>query len=553
VVTPPVFPFKLHDAAPATASRRARLAHWVTSTENPYFARSYVNRIWSYLLGVGIIEPVDDIRAGNPPTNPELLERMTHEFIASGFDVRKLERTICKSRAYQHSIGTNRWNRDDEINYSHALARRLPAEVLFDAIHRATGSVTHLPGLPPGARAAQLLDSNVEVPSDFLGLFGKPPRESACECERSGSMMLGPVLNLVNGPIVGNALRDPDNRIAKLVMDQKDDAKVVEELFLAFYCRTPTPAEIAEGIKAVESADEEYQRMVGDYARVVNALADYEKQLPAKQAAWEKSLKDATAWTVLEAQQATSAGGATLAKQPDGSLLAKGKNRSPDVYTITANTKLTGITAVRLEALPDPSLPQQGPGRASNGNFVLNEFRITAAPPGDTAPAKPVVLHHATADYSQPEWAVAGAIDGKPETGWAVDPQYGKRHVAVFETKEPLGLTNGTSLTFTLDQRYAGKDHNLGRFRLSVTTAKPPVSLQGPPEPVAKVLAVPAAKRTNAQKAELANYYKSLDADWKRLSQVVAEHPRPPADKRQLGAQDLAWALINTPGFLFNH
>src|SRR5436305_13153826 len=98
---------------------------------------------------------------------------------------------ICKSRVYQQSITTNRWNQDDEINYSHALARRLPAEVLFDAIHRATGSVSNLPGLPPGARAAQLLDSNVQLPGGFLQQFGKPPRESACECERSTTLMLG--------------------------------------------------------------------------------------------------------------------------------------------------------------------------------------------------------------------------------------------------------------------------------------------------------------------------------------------------------------------------
>src|SRR5262249_45569047 len=160
-----------------------------------YFAKSYVNRVWSYLLGVGIIEPVDDIRAGNPPTNPQLLDRLSEEFIKSNFNVQALVKTICKSRTYQHSYVTNKWNQDDDITYSQAVARRLPAEVLYDAIHRATGSVSKLPGLPPGARAAQLLDSNVPVPGAFLELFGRPPRESACECERSNQMLLGPVLN----------------------------------------------------------------------------------------------------------------------------------------------------------------------------------------------------------------------------------------------------------------------------------------------------------------------------------------------------------------------
>ena len=122
------------------------LAAWLTSKDNPYFARSYVNRLWGYLLGVGIIEPLDDIRAGNPPTNPELLDYLTDEFVKSGFDVRHVMRLICKSRTYQLSVETNKWNADDKVNYSHALARRLPAEVLLDAVYRVTGSVSKIPG-----------------------------------------------------------------------------------------------------------------------------------------------------------------------------------------------------------------------------------------------------------------------------------------------------------------------------------------------------------------------------------------------------------------------
>ena len=145
------FPF-IHPGTPkAEGSRRQQLAKWITSKENPYFAKSYVNRLWSYLLGVGIIEPIDDIRAGNPPTNPALLDRLTEEFIKSDFNVQQLIKTICKSRTYQHSIATNAWNKDDDVNYSHAIARRLPAEVLFDSIHRVTGSQSRIPGLPIGS------------------------------------------------------------------------------------------------------------------------------------------------------------------------------------------------------------------------------------------------------------------------------------------------------------------------------------------------------------------------------------------------------------------
>jgi hypothetical protein len=258
------------------------------------------------------------------------------------------------------------------------------------------------------------------------------------------------------------------------------------------------------------------------------------------------------AWTVLHPTAVRSAGGATLTTKRDGSVLASGKNPHPEVYTVRARTALTGITGFRLEVLPDPSLPSHGPGRAPNGNFVLNEFRVSAAPSSDPAKATPVVLHRAVADYSQPEWAVAGAIDGNPQTGWAIDPAFGKAHVAVFEAKEPLRTAGGTTLTFVLDQQFAGRDHTIGRLRLSVTTGKPPLGIDALPDRIAHVLAVPAEKRTAAQKEELARYFRSQDAELASLSQALAEFPLP-GDRRLLGAQDLAWALLNSPEFLFNH
>ncbi|HEV2949964.1 MAG TPA: DUF1553 domain-containing protein, partial [Gemmataceae bacterium] len=555
VITPPKFPYTYTGLPDATqGTRREKLAHWTTSKENPYFAKSYVNRLWGYMLGVGIIEPVDDIRAGNPPTNPKLLDRLTEEFIQTGFNFRHILQLICKSRVYQQSIVTNQWNQDDDLNYSHALVRRLPAEVLYDAIQRATGSVSQLPGLAPGARAAQLIDSSAEVPSGFLGLFGKPPRESSCECERSGSMMLGPVLNLVNGPIIADAVKDPDNRLSKLVATEKDDAKVVEEMFLSILCRKPTAAELAAGIKTVQGAADEHAGLVAEYQKLVDSLAAYEKQLPAKQAAWEKSQSNLVEWTVLDPTSFTSAGGASLVKKPDGSILASGKNPNSDLYTVLADTSMTGVTGIRLEVLPDKSLGGQGPGRAPNGNFVLNEFQVAVWPTGDPAHSKVVALHNAKADFSQESYAVAGAIDGKLETGWAVVPSTGQRHVAVFETKEPLNFPNGMTLSFKMDQRYEGKLHNIGRFRLSVTNYKPPVPLDAAlSEAIVKILKVAPDKRTPEQKTAITNHYRSIDAELARLSQAVADYPKPPADKRLVGAQDLAWALLNSKAFLFNH
>jgi hypothetical protein len=254
-IAAPAFPYQKDIPVDANAARRQQFADWVVSPQNQYFATSLVNRMWSYLLGVGLIEPVDDIRAGNPPSNPELLKRLTAEFIGNGFDVRGLIRRICTSRVYQHSIVTNKWNEDDQLNYSHALARRLPAETLYDTIKRATGSSIHLPGLPAGYLATQLPDPSVELPGGFLGLFGRPPRESACECERSSGVVLGQALNLVNGPVIGEAIADPNNRIAALAASITDDARLVDELFVALLCRPPKPEEIETGLKAIREAD----------------------------------------------------------------------------------------------------------------------------------------------------------------------------------------------------------------------------------------------------------------------------------------------------------
>src|SRR5579883_700568 len=184
-------------------------------------------------------------------------------------------------------------------------------------------------------------------------------------------------------------------------------------------------------------------------------------------------------WEVLEPIAMASAGGTTLTKQPDCSVLASGKNPFPETYTITAKIRLTGITAIRLEVLPDPSLPGHGPGRSENGNFHLDEFRVTAASEANPDTARPVRFRSAWADFFEfhsrsDQWPVTAAIDGNPATGWSVYPEIGRAHVAVFELKEPFTKANGTTLTFTLQQQHKFGDwvHNLGRFRISVTAAR---------------------------------------------------------------------------------
>ena len=433
-VTAPKFPFQAAFHQPAAgAPRRIELAEWLTSKDNPYFARSYVNRLWGYLLGPGIIEPLDDIRAGNPPSNPALLDYLTGEFIKSGFDVRHVMRLICKSRTYQLSVDTNKWNADDKVNYSHAIARRLPAEVLLDAVYRVTGSVSKIPGVAPGTRAAALPDSGVELPSGFLATFGRPARESACECERSSGMQLGPVLALVSGPTLADAVADPGNELSKLVIAQADDPKLIDELFVRILNRAPTAAEVETCRKEIQTVEQDHRRMAEELGRreaefaikrpelerqrqaaiaaATAALADYEKALAPRLAEQQRKKAEATAkleadlknyetttlakktadwekekapfivnrWVVLEPKTMSASNRSTLTKEADGSISVSGRNTN-GIVTITVETDLTGITGLRLETLPDPRLPNKGPGRATDGNFVLNEFEVTAAP-----------------------------------------------------------------------------------------------------------------------------------------------------------------------------
>ena len=551
VESKPVFPYLHGDLAPPTASRREQVAHWITTKENIYFSRSYVNRLWAYLLGVGLIEPIDDIRAGNPPSNPKLLDRMSEEFVKSGFNVQAMVKTICKSRVYQHSMVTNKWNQDDEINYARALPRRLPAEVLYDTIQRATGTVSRLPGLPAGARAAQLLDSNVEIPGGFLDLFGKPARESACECERSSGMMLGPVLNLVNGPVVGEAIKDPANRIAKILAAQKNDARVIEELYLAILCRPPTAKEVESGLKALKEGEGDYVEALAEHNRRSAAVKAYEKQLDARQQQWEASLKNAPVWTPLDSLTAVAKGGGKLTKQPDGSLLASGNNPPMDTFTVTAHSKLKGITAIRLEVLPDPSLPGQGPGRAGNGNFVLTHITLAAKEVGASTGPKPLALMRGQATFAQEGFPANNALLNQPNAGWAISPKFGRANSAYFELTGPLTTAKDAELTFTLAHRSPHLQHTIGKFRLYVTTSKPPLSLTPLPEALARLLSVAPTQRTPQQKAELTQMFRNQDAEYARLQQAVAQVALP-TDKRQPGAQDLVWALINSKAFLFN-
>jgi hypothetical protein len=224
------------------ADRREAFARWLTSADNPYFAKSIVNRFWSYFFHRGIIEPVDDLRSTNPPINPELLDALTKDFVASKFDVRKLMRRIVTSATYQRSSVPTASNRHDEQNFSHAIPRRVSAEALLDSLVQATAVPENFPGAPPGFRAAQLPDAGVT--SDFLSLFGKPQRMEACECERDNGSNMLQALHLLNGKSILGRVQNPNGRPALLVKQKLSDKELVTELYLWSLARHPREEEL---------------------------------------------------------------------------------------------------------------------------------------------------------------------------------------------------------------------------------------------------------------------------------------------------------------------
>lgn len=550
-ITPPGFPYAHHFEDNAK-TRRERLANWITSPDNRYFAKSYTNRIWGYLLGRGLIEPIDDIRAGNPPSNPELLDELTKRFVDHGFDVQDLIRTVCQSRTYQHSISTNQWNEDDEVNYSHAVARRLPAEVLFDAIHHVTGSTPHIPGVPVGTRAAQLPDVGIKLPSGFLDQFGRPARESACECERSNDVMLGPVMALVNGPTISNALADKGNQLAKLVTEVSDDKTLVNKIFVRVLNRDATDAEIAAGVDTIAAAKADHERLAKAYEETLAKLKAYRGNLPQKIADWEKR-QYPPEWHALELVEFSNTMGAALTRESDGSWFINGKNAKGE-YAFNTYTGLQGITGFRLETLADERLPNKGPGRADDGNFVLTEFKVQAAAKEEASEFKDVPLQRAQSSFSQKSFSVDQAIDGKvDDRGWAIHPRKGQNQTAIFEAKEDIGGENGTVIRFRLVQNFNSAKHSIGRFRVLATTSPRPHVLANPAEALLAALKVKASERNDDQKKIVLDHYRKSDSELRRLEEAVRAAQNLVADQRLLGAQDVAWALINSPAFLFNH
>lgn len=234
---------------PPGKDRREVLADWLTRADNPFFARSVVNRLWFHLLGRGIVDPVDDFRDSNPSANDALLTALAQDFVRNKFNVKHVLRVILNSRTYQLSARANTSNKEDGKYFSHLIARPLSAEVLLDALCTVTGVPEKYEGRPPGTRAVQLADPEViTLPSRYLGYdrhpfmkaFGQPARELACECAREADFSLAQALELMNGPTVTGKLTAADNRLGQLLARKTPDADILNELYLTALSRLPT-------------------------------------------------------------------------------------------------------------------------------------------------------------------------------------------------------------------------------------------------------------------------------------------------------------------------
>jgi hypothetical protein len=220
---------------------RAALARWITDPANDFFAGAMVNRVWKHYFDVGLVEPVDDLRATNPPTNPALFAALKKEFVKNKFDLRQLMKVILNSRTYQLSASTRPGNETDSRFYSHYYARRLPAEVMLDAICDVTGVLEKFDGYPAGTRAVQVPDPSSA--SYFLQTFGRSNRVTACACERTGDVTLPQALHLQCGAFVTTKLPDKGGWLEKNLILEKDNDKLLEALFLRTYSQLPTDAE----------------------------------------------------------------------------------------------------------------------------------------------------------------------------------------------------------------------------------------------------------------------------------------------------------------------
>ncbi|HEV3078266.1 MAG TPA: DUF1553 domain-containing protein, partial [Gemmataceae bacterium] len=227
---------------------REALFRWLRRPDNPFFARAFVNRIWGHYFGVGLVQPVDDFALANPPSNEKLLDALAKDFVASNFDIRHMERVILNSRAYQLSSRTNETNKLDKVNYAHGYRRPMTAEVVIDVLNSALGTNERW-GME-AKQGSQVIELGVSDLSPFrqnimyaLRRFGRPPRTSACDCERVTAPSVAQKLFLMTDPGLLKKFSEPAGRLQKLLNSKMSDEEALEELFLGALSRLPSADE----------------------------------------------------------------------------------------------------------------------------------------------------------------------------------------------------------------------------------------------------------------------------------------------------------------------
>jgi hypothetical protein len=240
--------------------RRTPFVEWLTQPDNPFFAKMAVNRLWSYLLGRGIVDPPDDFRESNPPSNAALLDALAKDFITNHFDNKHMIRTILNSRTYQASVRSNPFNHDDSRYFSHRWPKLLGAEQLLDAICYVTDIPTRFSALPPDTKATQLPAPDL-VNHEFLKAMGQPGRQTVCQCERSGDSNLGMAIQLLNGALIYDKIRDANNRFRKLLESGKTNEQILSDLHLAAFSRHPSEEELQSSLKHIAAKEVEVTKL----------------------------------------------------------------------------------------------------------------------------------------------------------------------------------------------------------------------------------------------------------------------------------------------------
>ena len=257
--------------------RRTTFADWLSRPDNPFFAKVEVNRIWSHLLGRGIVDPPDDFRDSNPPSNAVLLRALSEDFVRHGYDRKHIIRTILNSQTYQASIHVNDFNREDTKYFSHYQPRLLTAEQLLDAICHVTGVPETFESLPAGTKATQLPAPDL-VKHDFLKVFGQPERQTVCQCERTTESNLGMAIQFLNGPLIHDKLCSENNRFRTMIDEGKSDEEIIATLHLAAISRPPTESELRASLDHVDAKrkqlDIENSKIEEQIERVTSAISE---------------------------------------------------------------------------------------------------------------------------------------------------------------------------------------------------------------------------------------------------------------------------------------